>query len=126
MRYNTPLMFELIKSEYVPGSSPVEVSHIIEASVTSKNKTSIFHCNWTTNYGSLGISQHEQNVQESSRVRMKYVKQVVEAMRGSGLLYVYKNGIKDDEHRFVLNSSVDDIREEHKEIEFQVKKWVHK
>ncbi len=57
---------------------------------------------------------------------MKYVKQIVDAMRSKDQLFIYKDGIKDEAHTFILNSSVDDIKEAHKELEFQVKRWVHK
>ena len=126
MRYNTRIKFAIITNEYVSGSGAISKTTMITASITPGVITEDFHCNWTTNYGSLGIEQHSQNILEGARVRMKYVKQIVDAMRSTDQLFIYKDGIKNEAHTFILNSSVDDIKEAHKELEFQVKRWVHK
>lgn len=126
MRYSTRVNFAVISNEYIPGKGPQEVVSMISATITEEEKTEDFYCNWTTNYGTLGIQQHSENILEGAKVRMRYVKQIVDAMRGPNQLRIYKDGIKDKEHTFILNSSVDDIKEAHKEIEFQVKRWVNK
>lgn len=125
-RYSTRIKFAVIENEYVPGKGVVSTKRMITASITPGEITEDFHCQWTTNYGALGIQQHSENILEGGKVLMKYVKQIVEAMRGNNKLLIYKDGIEDEAHTFELNSSVDDIKEAHKEIEFQVKRWVHK
>lgn len=126
MKMGTTVKFIKIESLYVSGGEPEQVRTPITARLYGEFVTDRFHCNWTTNFGSLGISQQEQGIKESGRVRMPYVKVIVDAMRGCDELLILKDGIDDEEHTFVLNSSVDDISEKHKEIEFQVKRWVHK
>ena len=123
-RYSTAVKFLVIENTYTPGLGVVESTRFINASISSEVQVDTFYTELSTNYRSLAISQQEQNVLEGARVRMPYVKQIVEALRGNKEVRIYKYG--NENNVFILNSSVDDVKEQHKEIEFQVKKWVRR
>lgn len=124
MRKRTPIKFGKLIHIYQAGIGNQEYPEKIFVNV-GDTKTDTFYCEWLTSYGNLAIQQQQQGVVEGAKVRMPYIATLVDALRNHKLI-IFKNGIEDKNHQFILNSSVEDIKEHHKEIEFQVKRLVEK
>lgn len=84
--------------------------------------TDCFYCEWLNSYGQNAIQQQADGVIRPARVRMSYVASVYEALTNKAVR-IYKNGINDDAHTFVLASAADNYIEGNKMIEFNVKKF---
>lgn len=124
MRKRTPISFRKIINIYETGIGNQEQQEKIMVNV-GKTKTDIFYCEWLTSYGNLAIQQQQQGIIEGAKVRMPYIATLVDALRNHQII-IYKNAIEDKNNQFILNSSIEDIKEYHKEIEFQVKRLVEK
>lgn len=124
MRKRTPISFRKIINIYEAGIGNQEQQEKIMVNV-GKTKTDIFYCEWLTSYGNLAIQQQQQGIIEGAKVRMPYIATLVDALRNHQII-IYKNAIEDKNNQFILNSSIEDIKEHHKEIEFQVKRLVEK
>lgn len=85
-------------------------------------RTDCFYCEWMNSYGSIAIQQQADGVRHPARVRMTFVKAIYEALATRDVR-IYKNGVIDDAHRFVLASDVNNYIEGNKMLEFQVKKY---
>ncbi len=81
-----------------------------------------FYCEWLNAFGQVAIQQQSDGVICPARVRMVYVDVVYNALLNKAVK-IYKNGIEDDAHAFVLSSSVDNYVEGNKMLEFNVKKY---
>lgn len=87
--------------------------------------TETFYCEWSNSYGYMAIAQAEEGVSQPARIRMPYVPEVLDILNNKDVR-IYKGGIVDDDHAFVLNSTVDNYLEQSKMIEFYVKKYTEK
>lgn len=121
---NTPIKIAIIKNAYIPEIGNQKSLEKIKLRVGDR-MTDIFYCEWITNYGALAIAQQQQGVIEGARVKMPFTPTIAMALRNNSVL-IYKGGIEDEEHTFILNSSISDIKEAHHVIEFQVKRLVKK
>lgn len=124
MARNTPIKIAVIKNKYIPEKGSQKSLEKIMLRVGDE-LTDTFYCEWNTHYGALAIAQQQQGVIESATVKMTYTPTIALTLRNNSVL-IYKGAIEDENHTFVLNSSVEDIREAHHEIEFQVKRLVKK
>lgn len=95
---------------------------IISLPIGGGKFTQTFYCEWLSSYGAVAIQQQADGVTRVARIRMPFIPQVYEALI-SKAVRVYKDGIVDEAHTFVLASSADDLKGEHKIIEYQVKKY---
>lgn len=83
--------------------------------------TDCFYCEWMGSYGSTAVQQQADGVIQPARVRVPFVKKLYDALCTENVK-IYKNGIVDDAHCFVLASAADNFCEGNKFLEFQVKK----
>lgn len=81
-----------------------------------------FYCEWLGSYGAAAIQQQADGVIRPARVRLTYVKRLYDALLNSDVK-IYLHGLADDAHTFKLASAADDILQENKTLEFQVKKY---
>lgn len=124
MSQNTPIKIAVIKSTYFPEIGNQKSLEKIKLRV-GERFTDTFYCEWNTHYGALAIAQQQQGVIESATVRMTFTPTIAFALRNNSVV-IYKGAIEDEEHTFILNSSIEDIKEAHHTIEFQVKRLVKK
>lgn len=123
----TPIRIGYQQTEYTEGEGAETTFELIEAEIGKNEdgepiKTDIFYCEWSNSYGYMAIQQSEDGISQPARIRMPYVKSVLEALQTKDVR-IYKNGIVDDDHTYELNSSADNYLEQNKMIEFYVKKY---
>lgn len=121
----TLIKIAIKKTDYTAGIGAVGGYEIIKAQIATNPDgtpvyTDCFYCDWQNAFGLNAIQLEQTNVAQPARVRMPYVRNVYEALQ-SKTARIYKNGREDPAHTFVLNSSVDNVDEQNKSIEFQVK-----
>lgn len=84
--------------------------------------TDCFYCEWLNSYGTVAIQQQADGTSQTARIRMTFVQSVYDALQ-NGSVKIYKNGITDAAHCFVLASSPDNYAENNKMLEFNVKHY---
>ncbi|MBD5086693.1 MAG: hypothetical protein HDT32_05015 [Clostridiales bacterium] len=123
----TLIKFGVPKNIYVAGQgNTIEyelISHVVGTDGDGKAiQSDCFYCEWLNSYGAVAIQQQADGVSQSARIRMTYVKAVYDALKKDSIR-IYKHGIIDDEHCFVLSSSPDNYAESNKMLEFNVKHY---
>ncbi len=118
------------ESNYIEGIGPTTISKKIEVRIgTDKTEhpilTDCFYCYWNNYYGTNAIMQQQQGINDGANINMVFVKEAYEAL-SEHKVFIYKDGIEDDKHKYELTTSVNDIESKHQEIEFSVKRWVGK
>ncbi len=83
--------------------------------------TDSFYCEWQNSFGNQAIKLEADNVLQPARIRIPFVQALYELLTTKDVK-IYKNGLTDKAHTFVLNSGVDNYMEQQKMMEFQVKK----
>lgn len=121
MKFNTLIKFDVVKDEYIKGIGNNTTTERFKVKVSNAIETDCLYCEWSNNYGSVALMQQQQGIRESARIRMPFVRSLVEAVKKNNLI-IYKHGIEEDTHIFELATSVDDIKEDNKVIEFQVRR----
>ncbi len=104
----------------------IEVPIGVDEDTGKEITTDSFYCNWASSYGYMAIQQAEQGVNSPARVRMPYVKAVMDVLQSDSEVRIYKDGIIDDTHTYVLSTSAAVDQERRKMIEFQVKRYEEK
>ena len=119
----TAMQFVVPFTEFVKGEGTKTTYKKIAVSVSCGGDvtTDIFYGEWQNNFGILGIRLEQQAVPNPARIRMVYVKEVYEALKNK-LVRIYKNA--NENEVYVLNSSVDNVLNENKILEFNVKQNV--
>lgn len=84
--------------------------------------TDCFYVEWMGSYGSIAIQQQADGVRSSARVRLPFIQTLYDVLNAKDVR-IYKGGVCDDAHCFVLASSPNSILEERKLLEFHVKKY---
>lgn len=126
-RKRTLVKFAVQRTKYVEGEGSTTTWQPIEVSI-GKNKdgvditTDCFYCEWLNSYGNTAIQQQADGVIRPARVRIPFVKKLYDALCTEDVR-VYKNGVVDDAHCFILASAADNYIESNKMLEFQVKKY---
>lgn len=115
------------KTGYIAGKGAVADYEIVKAQIatdTNNNPvlTDCFYCEWLSSFGAVAIALQQESVSQPARVRIPYVKAILDALTSSDVK-VYKNGRVDDAHTYTLTSSPDNYLEQNKFIEFQVKHY---
>lgn len=126
-RKRTLVKFAVQQTKYVEGEGSTTSWEIIEVSIGKDENdveimTDCFYCEWLNSYGKTAIQQQADGVIRPARVRIPFVKKLYDALTSEDVR-VYKNGVVDDAHCFVLASAADNYIEDNKMLEFQVKKY---
>ena len=123
----TLIKFGVPQAVYTSGQGTTAVNYVFITAVigTDENNENIttdcFYCEWRNSYGTQAIQQQADGIIAPARVRLPFVQAVYDALQQKQVR-IYKNGLTDAEHTFVLNSTPDNYNEENKMLEFQVKK----
>ena len=125
-RRRTLVKFFVQESIYTPGKGaktewkPIKVS-IGRDDQGNPIETDCFYCEWLGSYGNVAIQQQADGIVQPARVRLPFVKKLYEALLSKDVK-IYKNGVIDDAHCFMLASAADNYAESNEMLEFQVKK----
>ncbi len=125
-RKRTLVKFAVQRTKYVEGEGATTTWQPIEVSIGKDENdvdimTDCFYCEWLNSYGNTAIQQQADGVIRPARVRIPFVKKLYDALCAEDVR-VYKNGVIDDAHCFILASAADNYIEDNKMLEFQVKK----
>lgn len=124
----TLIKFAVQKSVYVAGVGNTTDWDFITSTIgkdadTGKEiKTDCFYCEWLNSYGTVAIQQQADGTSQTARICMTFVQSIYDALQ-NGMVKIYKNGITDAAHCFVLASSPDNYAESNKMLEFNVKHY---
>lgn len=126
-RKRTLVKFAVQRTRYVAGEGSATAWEPILVSIGKDDigddiMTDCFYCEWLNSYGNTAIQQQADGIIRPARVRIPFVKKLYEALCTENVR-VYKNGIIDDAHCFILASAADNYIEDNKMLEFQVKKY---
>lgn len=132
MRLNMPLRFYALESEYIPGEG-ANSQWVPFTSSSGETTVAVFWAEWRGGYGTQLLTAQAAGVNEMATVRMPYHPGLCELLR-STMVLIAKNAdetILDSEGIWVATNingykifgGVDDIREEHREMEFKVRRY---
>lgn len=126
-RKRTLVKFAVQRTKYVESEGSTTTWQPIEVSIGKDENdvdimTDCFYCEWLNSYGNTAIQQQADGVIRPARVRIPFVKKLYDALCTEDVR-VYKNGVVDDAHCFILASAADNYIEDNKMLEFQVKKY---
>ncbi len=124
----TLIKFAVQKSVYEAGVGNTTEWDFITSTVGKDSNngneitTDCFYCEWLNSYGTVAIQQQADGTSQTARIRMTFVQSVYDALQ-NGTVKIYKQGITDAAHCFVLASSPDNYAESSKMLEFNVKHY---
>ena len=121
-RKRTLVKFAVQQTKYVEGEGSTTTWEVMSVSIGNGITTDCFYCEWLNSYGNTAIQQQADGVIRPARVRIPFVKKLYDALCTEDVR-VYKNGVIDDAHCFILASAADNYIEDNKMLEFQVKKY---
>lgn len=123
----TMIKFAVQNSTYIAGKGNVTDWNFVTVNIGIDTdgkpiKTDCFYCEWLNSYGAVAIQQQADGISQTARVRMTFVQAVYNALQTNSVK-IYKNGIVDDLHCYMLASSPDNYAEQNKMLEFNVKHY---
>lgn len=132
MNLNMPLRFYALESDYVPGEGATG-RWVPFTSSLGETAISIFWAEWRGGFGSQLLAAQAAGVNEMATVQMPYHPDLCALLR-STMVLIAKNAdetVLDSEgtwdaanvNGYKLFGGVDDIREEHREMEFKVRRY---
>lgn len=130
--FTTPVSFYAQTTSYDPDQGSIIEWTKFESALSGTESIDVFWCEWVGSYGEMKMSAQAQGIGESARVRMPFIPELYEKLRTQRVLIAKNadvNVISNSQpvitcpNAYMVWGGVDNVREENKLLEFNVRRY---